>query len=557
MPLNSSCMQVPLLLPEELRDEVLNGAAEIIVEHGGRDRCFLHIYSEDERLAKIEDIADPSDVVRRTHEMRLTQLRWARGVLWADSRVQRFVRHENHLLWPAYESLSKVVDVARQLILCEDDNNTTALKKASDVATANQILRREATLPGVHSLKETTLEGQAALYDVQQTRKRSRDAWAATMPSVLSRVDEESVNSVAYIAELKHVSYAVSDVLRLQFAATPVGRLVDLLLQPQHSPGAAAASATTVSAVRQQWRCFLDKHRKWAEYHSLFADVEEFCRFWGVSEACVARDVLAALTSGSSVQLRPGVHASVLQRTELYLLLSPRGRKLDSVSPVEQAAFAALCPARSWGECVEEGMVRMVTLPSSGLTPAALDTFVRQLFLSPALSDLQVSECCTVSEARGIAAELQVVCVSSSFNPFVVVHGSRVSNGFAGDVSYFSVLQHQRDQLVTEHTNAQLLRGLREAPVRGTSGSANDSVNALLSSQTPQRAPSRITGDAAIAAFNRALISALAATPLSRIEIQHHPSMREYRGAVNYEAVLKVALKENAEFKGRKYHLRE
>ncbi|CBZ28139.1 conserved hypothetical protein [Leishmania mexicana MHOM/GT/2001/U1103] len=556
MPFTSSCTQVPLLLPEELRDEVVSGAAEIIVERGSRNRCFLHVYSEEERLAKAEDIADPDDVVRHAHERHLSELRWARGVLWADSRVQRFVRYADHILWPAYESLSKVINVVRQLILCEEGDNATVLKRARDVAVANGILRREATLPGLHPLKETRLEGQAILYDVQQVRKRSRDAWAATMPSVLLRVDEEPVDSVAWIAEVKQTSYTVSDILQLQLATTPLTRLVELLSQPQSSP-AAAHSALDASAARKLWRGLLDKHRQWAEYHSLFADVEEACRGWGASEACVARDVHAALTSGSSVQLRTGVHASVLQRLELHILLSPRFRKLDSFAAAEQAAFSAHCPARSWGECVEEGMVRVVALPPTGLTPAKLDTLVRQLFLTPALCDVPLAQCCTVSEARRITADLQVVHVLSTFNPFVVVHGSRVSSGFAGDVPYFRSLQHERDRLVTDRTNEQLRHGLHEAPSRGTSGAADGSVSLPSSSQLPKRAPLRITGEAAVSTFNRALISALAVSPLSRAEIQHHPAMREYRDAVNYEAVLKVALKEHAEFKGRKYQLRD
>ncbi|KAG5500928.1 hypothetical protein GH5_04515 [Leishmania sp. Ghana 2012 LV757] len=556
MAFTSSCTQVPLLLPEELRDEVLNGAVEVIVERGARSRCFLHVYSEEERLAKIEDISDMDDVVRQAHEKHLGELRWARGVLWADSRIQRFLRHADHLLWPAYESLSKVVDVVRQLILCEGGDNASVLKRARDVAAANSILRREASLPGLHPLKQTALEGQATLYDVQQTRKRSRDPWAATMPSVLSRVDEEAVDSVAWIAEVKQVSYAVSDVLQLQLSATPLTRLVELLMRPQRAP-TATTSTPAASAVRHEWRGLLDKHRQWAEYHSLFADVAEACRSWGASEACVARHVHAALSGGSSVQLRTGVHASVLQRMELHLLLSPRSRKLDSVAATEQAAFAALCPLRSWGQCVEDGLVRVVTLPFAGLTSATLETLARQLFLSPALCDVPFAECCTVSEAQHIAADLQVVHLSTTFNPFVVVHGSRVANGFAGDVPYFRALQRDRDRLVIERTNAQLRQGLHEAPSRGVSGAGSDFAARPSSSQLPQRTPLRITGDAAVAAFNRALISALAVTPLSRAEIQQHPLMRQYRDAANYEAVLKVALREHTEFKGRKYQLRE
>ncbi|KAI5684603.1 hypothetical protein MNV84_04898 [Leishmania braziliensis] len=557
MPFNSSCTQVPLLLPEELRDEVLCGAAEIIVERGSRNRCFLHVYSEEERLAKIEDIADRDDVVRQAHEKRLSELRWARDVLWADSRVRRFVRYADPILWPAFDSLSKVVNVVHQLILCEDGDNTAVLKRARDVATASDILRREARLPGLHPLRETTLKGKATLYDVQRRRKRSREAWAATMPSVLLRVDEEAVDSVAWIAEVKQVAYTVSDVLQLQLATTPLTRLVELLSQPQNSL-ACGASVPSVSAVRRQWRGLLDKHRQWAEYHSLFADVEEACRGWGASEACVARDVHSALKSGSSVQLRTGVHASVLQRVKLYLLLSTRPRKLDSVAAAEQAAFAALCPAQSWAECVEEGLVRIVTLPPTGRTPARFDALVRQLFLSPALCDVPFAQCCTMSEACRISADLQVLHVSSTFNPFVVVHGSRVSNGFAGDASCFRSLEHDRDRLVTERTHAQLRQGLQEAPSRGTTPSAAGGAARHPTLLQPlQRAPSRITGDAAVAAFNRALISALAVAPLSRAEIQHSPLMREYKDAANYEAVLKVALKEHAEFKGRKYQLRD
>ncbi|KAG5475276.1 hypothetical protein LSCM1_03388 [Leishmania martiniquensis] len=556
MGLISSCTQVPLLLPEELRDEVLNGAAEIIVERGSRGRCFLHIYSEEERLAKIKDIADADDVVRQAHEKRLAELHWARGVLWADLRIRRFLRHADHLLWPAHESLSKVVNVVRQLILCEDGDNATILKRARDAAAANGILRREAALPGLHPLKQTALEGQTTLYDVQQTRKRSRDAWAVTMPSVLSRADGEPVDSVAWIAEVKQASYAVSDVLQLQLLATPVARLVELLLPPPHAT-AAATCAPAASPVRQQWRGLLDKHRQWADYHSLFADVEEVCRNWGTSEACVARHVHASMSGGCSVQLRTGVHASVLQRKELHLVLGPRSRRLHNIAATEQAAFAALCPAHSWDQCVEEGLVRVLTLPPTGLTPATLETLVRQLFLSPALCDVPLTQCCTVSEAQNIAADLRVIHLSSTFNPFVVVHGSRVSNGFAGDVPYFHALQRDRDRLVTERTNAQLRQGLHEGPSRGVSGAGGDSVGRSPSLQLTQRVPLRIAGDAAVAAFNRALISALAAAPLSRAEIQNHPSMREYRDAANYEAALKAALREHAEFRGRKYHLRD
>ncbi|GET89686.1 hypothetical protein, conserved [Leishmania tarentolae] len=556
MPCTSSCTKVPLLLTEELRDEVLSGAAEIVVERGSRNRCFLHVYSEEERLAKVEDIADTDDVVRKAHERHLRELRWARGVLWADSRVQRFVRYTDHLLWPGYESLSKFVNVVRQLILCEEGDNATVLKRARDVAVASGILRREATLPGLHPLKETRLEGQAVLYDVQQVRKRGRDAWAATIPSVLSRVDEEPVDSVAWIAEVKQTYYTVSDILQLQLATTPLARLVALLSHPQSLP-VAADPASSACMTRHQWRGLLDKHRQWAEYHSLFADVEEACRGWGASEACVAHNVHEALTNGSSVQLRTGVHASVLQRLEMHILLSPRFRKLDSFAAAEQAAFSAYCTPHSWRECVKKGMVRVVASPSTGLTSVKLETLVRQLFLSPTLCDMPLAQCCTVGEARSITADLQVVHVSSTFNPFVVVHGSRVSSGFSGDMSYFLSLQHERDRLVADRTNAQLRQGLHEAPSRGTSGVGSGSLSLPSSSNPPQRAPLRITGDVAIAAFNRALISALAVNPLSRAEIQHHPVMREYKDAANYDTVLKVALKEHAEFKGRKYRLRD
>ncbi|KPA73492.1 hypothetical protein ABB37_09812 [Leptomonas pyrrhocoris] len=556
--LSSSHVQVPLLIPAELRDSVLNGAAEIVVENGARRRCFLHIHSEEERVTAVESSTDPNDVVRRAHERWLEELRWARAVLWDDHRLRRFVRHGNHLVWPAQEHVDKVAAVVRQLIVCDEDGGAAALKRANDIARASEILAREAAQPGLHLLRDSTLPGQAVLYKVEQTRKRERDASAPSMPSVLSRVDGEAVEAAAWIAEVNQLSHAVSAVLQLQLAAAPLRRLVELLQKPSAVP---SSSPSSTLAVRQRWKALVDQHRAWAEYQSLFADVAEICRSWGMSETCVAREVDAAIGAGCCVHLRTGVYMSVLHRRNLFLLLSARPRKLESVTAAEQHAVEAAVSPHTWVQCLDEGLVRVVPTPTNGVVPAALEPTIRQLFLSPTLSAVPLGECCAVSDLISVGADMQLVKLSSSFNPYVVVHGSRVDGGFAGDMPYYQSLQRERDRLVEERTNEQLRRGSAEPSPRGTAsaGTSGSSVKAASSNSTaPQkRQPvSTAASDATNYLFKRSLVSVLAIAPSSKAEIQQHPSMQQFKSEANFDALLNAKLKEVAEFKGRKYQLR-
>jgi hypothetical protein len=562
--LSSSSAQVPLLLPAELRDTVLNGAAEIVVEHAARRRCFLHIHSEEERVAVIESLTDPADTGRRAHEKWLKELRWARAVLWGDHRTRRFVRYADHRVWPAHAHVSRVVAVVRQLILCDEKDGAAALKKANDMSRAAQILEREATQPGLHLLTDSTLPGSGVLYQVAQTRKRERDAAAPSMPSVLTRVDDAVVEKTAWVAEVKQVSYAVSGVLQLQFGAASLRQLVELLHRPQLSSGASTDSSSL--NVRQQWKLLVEQHRMWAEYQSLFADVAEACRMWGASEAAVARDVHAAIEGGRSVHLRTGVRMSVLHRTTLLLLVSTRPRKLEGVTATEQHAVEAAVLMRSWAQCLDDGLVRMMQYPASGeLTLNSLESTIRQIFVSPALSASPLEECCTMSAPVTISEDLRLMTLSSRFNPYVVVHGSRVDGGFAGDAAYYQSLQRERDRLVEERTHEQVRQGYLGAPPQtssfatsgggGTRGNAA-STSSAFSAVVKQPLASSPTSDATGYLFKRSLVSVLTVAPLSKAEIQQHPIMQQFKGESNFDALLNAKLKEVAEFKGRKYQLR-
>lgn len=566
---SSSKTQVPLLLQRRLRDTVLSGAAEIVVEHGVRHRCFLHIHSEEERMAAVEALAaltGREDVaVLRAHERWLKELRWARAVFWGDHRIRRFVRHESFLVWPAQVHLDGVAALVRQLVLCDDEGGAAALRKANDIARASEILAREATQPGLHLLTDSALPGQAVLYKVEQTRKRERDAAAPSMPSVLSRVDESVVENSAWIAELKQPLYALAEVLQLQFAATPLKRLVELLQGPHLSLSSSSVGSASALAVRQQWKALIEQHRAWAEYGSLFADVAETCRSWGASEACVAREVNAAVEGGRNVHLRTGVYMSVVQRSSMVLLLTTRSRKLESLTAAEQQAIEAAMPAHSSAQCLEDGLVRFAQPPANGTAPAALEATIRQLFLSPALSSVPLRDCCTVSAPLSIGADLQLVTLSAPFNPFIVVHGSRVDGGFAGDVPYYQSLQRERDRLVERRAEEELRHGFAEAPSRaGTvaAASAGGSSDKATSSTAPaptKRQPASSTATVSANTsyfFKRSLVSALAMAPLSKAEIQRHSSMQQFRGEANFDALLNATLKEVAEYKGQRYRLR-
>lgn len=582
-PPSSSHTQVPLLLPAELRDTVLNGAAEIVIEHGARSRCFLHIHSEEERAAAVKEASDPTDVTRRAHERWLTELREARSVLWGDARIRRFVRHRHHLVWPSHEHLARVTAVVGQLLLCDETNSTAALAQASEIARATQVLAREATQPGLHLLTSSALPGEGVLYRVDQTRKRERDAAAPSMPSLLTRQDGVPVEKSAWIAEVRAVSHSVSGVLQLQLAVNALKRVVGLLQPPAPSapsaPAAAAAAAPALDGVqvRQQWKTLVERHRSLAEYQSLFADVAETCRSWGAAEAHIAQRVSAAIEQGRTVQLRTGVHASVVHRPQLLLLVSARPRKLEGVTAAEQRAVEAAMAAceaasltgSSWEQWVEEGVVRFVQLPlmetktSGDAALAALESSIRQSFLSPALSELPIAACCSASAPLTLSTDTHLVVLTIPFNPYVVVHGSRVEGGFVGDVAYFHALQRERDRLVEERQYEQLRRGNLDVASRATG--AGGAGSGTVSKATPATGPttpagrqptSGMTGDAANYLFKSSLVSALTTSALSKAELQQHPAMQQFRGESNFDALLNAKLKEVAEFKGRKYHLR-
>lgn len=557
--LSSSHTQVPLFLPTELRESALGGAAEIVVESGARQRCFLHIHSEEEREAALESSPPLSDAVRAAHERWLAELRWARAVLWDEPRIRCFVRHRHHLVWPAHKHISTVAAVVRQLVLCDEEGGAAVVSRAADVARAAQVLEREATQPGLHLLTESALPGQPLLYQVAQTRRSERDALSFAMPSVLTRLDGEEVEGSALMAEAKQVSYSVSSLLTMQFAATPLRRLVELL-EPQTTR---TPTPLPVQTARLRWKALVDQHRAAAEYQSLFADVAESCRGWGASEAWVAQAVGAAVEAERSVLLRTGVHMTVVQRPRMVLLLSPRTRRLEGVTAAEQQAVVAALASHSWADCLSEGSVRFVQLPTEHTTAASLEASIRHLFLSPALSALSLQDCCTVSDPVRVHAELQLVTLFAAFNPYVVVHGSRVEGGFEGDAAYVHGLQRERDQVVADRTDEQLRRGYVEASAPRAAPAAASSAGSATSLKRPRSATgtaatSGASSEAGAYLFKRTLVSLLNTAPLSKSEIQQHPSMQEFRGANNnFDAMLNARLKEVAEYKGKKYQLRD
>lgn len=552
-----------LLLPDELHDSILYGGAEILMEQVGDERrSFLHILDETERQAKLRLIEDVRDPIRQLHERRLGELKHAREVLWSDGRLQPFLRSSNPAVWPAAATITKAVDVVRQLMIC-GAYTEAEMAAASELATSARVVAREATQPGLHLLRETTLPGQPAVYVARQWRKRFRDASAtAVMPSQLSRKTEDTVAPTAWIVELTQSVFLVSDVLQLAIGSAPLLQLVRLLAPPS-AADSADLKAGKHSVVKAKWRSFLGQHRQMIEYQSLFASVQEFGRMNGMDEAHVAAEVDEASQAGHMAQLRIGVYATVLHRHELYLLVSSHPRRLDGVTAAEKESFLRCSSEESWSTCVSAGLIRIVQTPTSDYSAAGLETILRQRFLSPALTGVPLNDCCSVRPPHPLSESLSLVSLQSRFNPFVILHGHRVDGGFEGDTAYLEGLQRTRDRTVETQMEEQMRRSNAEpstaAESSGSYSATANTATAVRQSAVTAAGPisAASTGDAKRADFTRSLIEALTRGPMAKADIGRHPSMRAWTMLPNYEALLKSVLKERAEYKGRKYKLLE
>ncbi|EAN79085.1 hypothetical protein, conserved [Trypanosoma brucei brucei TREU927] len=500
---------VALLVPKQLRRVLSRGGAEVVVEKrtAGKKRMFVNIPDEYDREEGCRRHASHADVHRRA----LEDLRWARETLWNDERLQPYLYTSDHLTWPPLTQLASMVNLAwsaRETDAVPDHSAVSALKKALG------IIRHELLYTGLHPLREEALAGQLLAFT-------SEDGNISASGSTLHAVggSEARFGDTVWSLELHTPSFNIDDVLRLSLTARMQKACMDAL-----PIGLAPAT------VGNTWSAVLAAHRQAEErsYPGLFHSVPHCITLFDAEAAHVARMVSEAAIQGRRVRLRVGVYLTMVQRNELYVLSgsSALGDATDDESELRTSFERAT--GRSYKVCQSSGLLLRIRGKEE------IEDALRLRFLGPLASKHELLETATLT------SRISSTHVVVKHNPFVVIHGPRVAEGFPENAA----------------ARSELLGLLSSRESTASSGPARLAV-AEATPLTVHATSVTLTGEDLRQGVDDAVLKTLSSGPMPRSELAVHSNMARFRDAPNFEVMLKDSLKRIAEYHGRKYRLKE
>lgn len=520
------------MVPPSLVGAVFCGGAELVIESAEGEasgRTFVHILDEFERRKKLEapDLGEP---LRRIHQRRLRDLTWARSTVWEDTRMQRYLTSSDPCLWPNSETLRRTAELIRQLKQFADQPPDTrggdALLRAVDVIEA------EGKTPGVHPLKPAPVSGVLTPYRVRSWIEPFREGYSA-LPNHLERCPALPTEAVALQLEVTaSAPLMASEVARLPQTATTSAKLVGLCASPR--------TGTPSGTPASQWQTLVSLHRARVACGAvgLMTDVQEALKVFGMEEEALAYHMQDAAAAEARVRLRVGVYATIIHRHRVCVVLGADPKTpltAEELSQFASVSGVTVVEASHAGE--------LICVPRN----QSLSDVLRGQFLSPVLSQDAIEVCCTVGQPAHLSSTTTLYIVTTPFNPFLILHGCRVSGGFNGRTEVFESFKRQRDEVAEDQTELAL-RNAYQRSLRG--GNENISADTVVSGTTE-------SGDDVRLGVGRAVIKVLTGQPTTKSDLAAHAALAQWRHLPQFDQVLRAALKTHAEYHGRKYKLKE
>lgn len=551
-----------LLLPPGYDDAVLNGGAEVITRvvssvSGDSQSLHLHILDHEEREEQLKR-EDLMPAVQAIHVQRLQELQEARDVLLQDSRFSQWLTATSHdlSLWPELESIRDAGETVSSLKEIADPPD---LHSARSLLDAVAVITRELEQPGLYAVKPVAVSGSLVAYNAASTATKDHEtltanqAVAITQPLYRAQVDA------------RRLAYSSAEVLELPMTAKSIQRIAELVTKEGQPLPVEADLQTWWREWVQQWRL----HSKVG--HWMAGSAGEMLRWWWRAsgrgedgESSLTSRLEKARSDGRRVRLQNGVYASVIHHHHSLLVIrseAPRRPPVDiRPSSVEQELEELLGPEQvkamedllhtSLSVAVRQGFLRLVThrLPSSctqALPTDLVETLVKDHFLSAALhSSAPLSSCCNCDVLQS-TAHFAVIRCRSDFNPFLILHGVRVQDGFCGRRYVLDRFKRERDNLLSAQADAALLQSLREEP------------KPILSPSKTVSPGTTLVGEAYRVAVEAAIVKVLSLTPLTKTDLMSHHELAMFSSSLSFDPVVKAVLKKRTTYRSKKYELVE
>nr|CCC94715.1 conserved hypothetical protein [Trypanosoma congolense IL3000] len=513
----SSLQPVALLAPKQLRALLLEGGAEVVVEHrmAGKKRMFVHIPDEYER----GEMAARHDSCVTVHRKAVEDLTWARETLWNNEWLRRYLYTSDYLTWPALQQLASMVNLAWS---AKETDEVADYAAASALRKALKIIRQDVLYTGLHPLREETLTGPLLAFKSEE----GNGTTAGDILHVLGSRDDKSMDgnlgTAVWSLELHTPSFTTDDVLKLPLTVRMQDAFVHIL-QP-------SLSAATLD---NSWSALLAAHRQCVDDNNmgLFCSVPECIAQMSDNVAHVAQLISKAGEQRQRVRMRVGVYGTVIQRNEVFVVswLSQSHDGTSDESALRDAFEKTVC--RSYEVCKATGLI----VYCDGAHE--IGSLLRMRFLSPLASE------CEYQQVTETASQARVTHVVVKHNPFVVVHGPRVAGEFPENAG---ARQELMELLLSREGNASLAS--RPSPQNRIPNDVSCVAGATSTT---------FTGEDLRRGVDEAVLRTLSGEPMTRVALATHPNMARFRGVPNFEAVLKDSLKRVAEYQGRKYRPKE
>lgn len=599
---SSSSLLTSLLLPSEYVDDVLHGGAEIIERRVTMPSpspasttstawsYHLHLFDEEERIELLgrEDLPER---VREAHRAHLQRLQSAREVILKDSRLSRWLTcRDDPSLWPGPASLSEAGDVVAML---KEIGDTPDSRGASVTRQAVRLLCQEATKPGLYSLNQVQVAGELVAFagDIaaqnstkisssNTNRSEKQQTWRQCQKDIVAGDRMYRLQGAARV-------YSSPEVLELPLTTKAVEQLVAFVLP------ATEEGETPKAAWARLIRSHL-QHLRDGAILPLMGSIQEVMHAWGIrgdeGESRILEQLQGAREEGRRVRLQVGVYATVLHlRTTVCIVVkAERGRySLGKAKGVMKCGSGAILLPQELAQQVLQramsatdlqmlehdylnfsvmdgllkGMVRVLVLefaPGSQemhtpVSDEVLTAGTRKFFLSPLLNDVPWSNCCRCQPlSLSSSSSVWAYRCHAAHNPFVVLHGYRVEGGTGlGHTAFLGRMKRERDERLEafgEEAELKALGGGRTAaatPVQRGSPAASGLV------------PCSLVGEELRKAVESAVLRVLSTEPLSKADLMDHRALRAYAGSPNFEPVVKAVLKERAQYRSKRYELKE
>ncbi|KAG8346810.1 hypothetical protein TRVL_02359 [Trypanosoma vivax] len=507
-----------MLVPKDVRPLMTSGGSEVVVETRltGQKRLFVHIFDEKER----EEAKRPRTVCSSFHERSIEELNWARATLWGDAQLKEYLRTPDWLTWPSLSELEKMVDLVRSL---KETDTLMDYAASGDLKKAFNVVRREALYTGVHPLREEALSGPLVMFEATTGDGCTTGDSLRVVNTGCTAPAEQSPGGTVWVLDLNTPRFTVDEVLRLTLTRRVQEACVQLV-----RPMLAAAS------VGELWADVVAAHRNGVSSHGrgLFYSPHECITDFGATVSHVAKLVYEAGVRQWRVRLRVGVYLTLVQRNEVYVLSScaapssiPSAREEEEMIISESFLNAT---GLSLDVCEKSGMILRIS------DKEPIEEALRLRFLSPLSSSY---EC---RPAVKLTSSTHMTHVVVEHNPSVVVHGYRVVGAFPENIE-------ARDAV------SELLLAREGAVPPAPPSQAKEDVKPSLT----QTASAVVTGEDLRRGVDEAIVRTLIEGAMTKGTLCTHPNMAPFRSLPNFDSLLKDSLRRNAEFRGKKYYLKE